>query len=40
MAPVQLPGSERFDTLMPVQTATQHTDESLAQEFQKRLPKS
>ena len=35
MATVQLPGSERFDIQMAVHTATQNSDVSLAQEFQK-----
>ena len=35
MATVQLPGNKRFDKKMKVQTATQNTDVSLAQEFQK-----
>ena len=34
---VKLPGSELFDTYMTVHTATQNSDVSLAQEFQKHL---
>ena len=34
MANVELPGSKRFYTQMELQTATQNTDESLAQELQ------
>ena len=37
MAPVQIPGSKRFDTQMEMQRATQNTDVSLAMEFQNNL---
>ena len=37
MASAQLPGSKRFDNQIEVHTATQNTDKSLAQEFQKHL---
>ena len=38
MDTVQIPGSQRFNTQMVVHTATQNTDMSLSQTFQKHLP--
>ena len=37
MSTVKLPGSKQVDTQMEVHTATQNTNVSLAQEFQKYL---
>ena len=37
MSSMQLCGSQRFDTKMSVRTSSQNNDESLAQDFQKKL---